>query len=137
MGLDSVPILDFAPNFFCSIPSRRILESSFGSISDSISNYPKFYGAGFFLNLRFDSELSEILHNGAECFFFADIRELINLDDAMDDEELHFGPNGGLVFCMEHLAENFDWLEEQLGDVDDDYVLFDCPGLFDFRSTFD
>ena len=31
----------------------------------------------------------------------ADIRDLIQLEDAMDDEELKFGPNGGLVFCME------------------------------------
>ena len=31
----------------------------------------------------------------------ADIRELIHLDDAMEDESLRFGPNGGLVFCME------------------------------------
>lgn len=30
-----------------------------------------------------------------------DIRELIHLDDAMEDPELKFGPNGGLVFCME------------------------------------
>lgn len=30
-----------------------------------------------------------------------DIRELIQLDDAMEDNELRFGPNGGLVFCME------------------------------------
>lgn len=30
-----------------------------------------------------------------------DIRELIQLDDAMEDDELRFGPNGGLVFCME------------------------------------
>lgn len=30
-----------------------------------------------------------------------DIRELIQLDDAMEDVELQFGPNGGLVFCME------------------------------------
>ena len=32
----------------------------------------------------------------------ADIRDLIQLDDAMDDETLHFGPNGGLLFCMEY-----------------------------------
>lgn len=31
----------------------------------------------------------------------ADIRDLIQLDDVMDDETLHFGPNGGLLFCME------------------------------------
>lgn len=32
----------------------------------------------------------------------ADIRELICLSDAMEDEELKFGPNGGLVFCIEY-----------------------------------
>jgi GTPase SAR1 family protein len=31
----------------------------------------------------------------------ADIRDLIQLDDVMGDESLHFGPNGGLIFCME------------------------------------
>ena len=31
----------------------------------------------------------------------ADIRDLIQVDDAMEDEDLHFGPNGGLIFCME------------------------------------
>lgn len=30
----------------------------------------------------------------------ADIKELIQLDDVMENE-LNFGPNGGLVFCME------------------------------------
>jgi len=57
-----------------------------------------------------------------------DVRELIQLDDAMDDEELRFGPNGGLVFCMEYLLDNVDWLKEALGEDDDDYILFDCPG---------
>lgn len=31
----------------------------------------------------------------------ADIRDLIQLNDAMEDDEFKFGPNGGLVFCME------------------------------------
>ena len=30
-----------------------------------------------------------------------DVRELIEIDDAMDDKALRFGPNGGLIFCME------------------------------------
>ena len=30
----------------------------------------------------------------------ADIRELISLDDVM--EELGLGPNGGLIYCMEY-----------------------------------
>jgi len=46
----------------------------------------------------------------------------------MEDEFLRFGPNGGLVFCMEYFASNLNWLEESLGHVEDDYVLFDCPG---------
>jgi len=32
---------------------------------------------------------------------FIDIRELIQLDDTMEDKNLNFGPNGGLIFCME------------------------------------
>lgn len=58
----------------------------------------------------------------------SDIRELIQVDDVMEDSSLRFGPNGGLVFCMEYFANNFDWLEESLGHVEDDYILFDCPG---------
>lgn len=72
-----------------------------------------------------------------------DIRELIQLDDAMDDEELHYGPNGGLVFCLEYLIEKQDWLKEQLcgggdedvdGEPDDDYILFDMPGQIELYT---
>lgn len=59
---------------------------------------------------------------------YTDIRELIQVDDVMEDDSLRFGPNGGLIFCMEYFANNFDWLEESLGHVEDDYILFDCPG---------
>lgn len=27
-----------------------------------------------------------------------------------------------------YLSQNFDWLHEQLEDIEDDYILFDCPG---------
>ncbi|XP_056146364.1 GPN-loop GTPase 3 [Lampris incognitus] len=64
----------------------------------------------------------------------ADIRELIQVDDVMEDESLRFGPNGGLVFCMEFFANNFDWLEENLGHVEDDYILFDCPGQIELYT---
>ncbi|XP_055963156.1 GPN-loop GTPase 3-like [Sorex fumeus] len=56
------------------------------------------------------------------------IRELIEVDDVMEDGSLRFGPNGGLVFCMEYFASNFEWLENCLGHVEDDCILFDCPG---------
>lgn len=44
------------------------------------------------------------LDPAAEYFSYepaGDIRELIHVEDAMEDEDLKFGPNGGLVFCME------------------------------------
>lgn len=47
-------------------------------------------------------------------------------DDAM--EELDLGPNGGLIYCMEYLVDNMDWLAEQINDFGDDYLIFDCPG---------
>ena len=40
-----------------------------------------------------------------ECAF--DVRELVSLEDVM--EQLEYGPNGGLVYCMEHLLENSSW----------------------------
>ncbi len=43
-------------------------------------------------------------------------------------EEHNLGPNGGLVFCMESLLVNFDWLEEKLIELDTHYIIFDCPG---------
>eukprot|EP00352_Strombidinopsis_acuminata_P003937 CAMPEP_0176382968 /NCGR_PEP_ID=MMETSP0126-20121128/33109_1 /TAXON_ID=141414 ORGANISM="Strombidinopsis acuminatum, Strain SPMC142" /NCGR_SAMPLE_ID=MMETSP0126 /ASSEMBLY_ACC=CAM_ASM_000229 /LENGTH=100 /DNA_ID=CAMNT_0017747717 /DNA_START=8 /DNA_END=310 /DNA_ORIENTATION=- len=47
-----------------------------------------------------------------------DIRDLISLDDAMEYEG--YGPNGGLVYCMEHLVENIDWLIDELAEFADD-----------------
>ncbi|KAI0214078.1 GPN-loop GTPase 3, partial [Lamellibrachia satsuma] len=64
----------------------------------------------------------------------ADIRELISVEDAMEDEALRFGPNGGLIFCMEYFAQNFDWLKEELDDMEDDYILFDCPGQIELYT---
>lgn len=66
-----------------------------------------------------------------------DIRSLIHIDDVMEDEDLRFGPNGGLVFCLEYLVENVDWLREQLGEDVDDYFLFDCPGQIELYTHLD
>ncbi|KAG8321680.1 GPN-loop GTPase 3 [Homalodisca vitripennis] len=65
---------------------------------------------------------------------FVDVRDLIHLEDAMEDEDMKFGPNGGLVFCMEYLLENADWLRDQLGDIEDDYIIFDCPGQIELYT---
>ncbi|CAH8571531.1 unnamed protein product [Heterobilharzia americana] len=64
----------------------------------------------------------------------ADIRDLIHLDDVMEDESIRLGPNGGLVFCLEYLQQNLDWLDTALGDLDGDYILFDCPGQIELYS---
>ncbi|KDQ64836.1 hypothetical protein JAAARDRAFT_118725 [Jaapia argillacea MUCL 33604] len=61
-----------------------------------------------------------------------DIRDLISLEDVM--EELGYGPNGGLVYCFEYLLENMDWLEEELGGFEDDYLIIDCPGQIELYT---
>jgi GTPase SAR1 family protein len=55
-----------------------------------------------------------------------DIRDLVRLEDIMSEDQL--GPNGSMLYALEQLELNFDWLEEGLKALEDDYVLFDCPG---------
>ena len=51
-----------------------------------------------------------------------DVRDLICASDVMG--ELEYGPNGALVYCMEYVVENVDWLIERLDELgDDDCVL--------------
>ncbi|ESW98555.1 hypothetical protein KL918_002055 [Ogataea parapolymorpha] len=64
--------------------------------------------------------------------FSIDIRDLISLQDVQ--EELHLGPNGSLLYCFEFLLDNLDWLDEQIGDYNDDYLIFDCPGQIELYS---
>lgn len=64
----------------------------------------------------------------------ADVKNLIQLEDVMEDEKLNYGPNGGLIFCMEYLMQNTNWLEEELGVDQDDYILFDCPGQIELYT---
>ncbi|KAJ3215381.1 GPN-loop GTPase 2 [Clydaea vesicula] len=55
-----------------------------------------------------------------------DISDLINLSDVMD--QLNLGPNGGMIYCMEYLEKNLDWLIEQLNQLQETYLIFDFPG---------
>ncbi|TFK75981.1 hypothetical protein BDN72DRAFT_831418 [Pluteus cervinus] len=61
-----------------------------------------------------------------------DIKDLVSLDDVMG--ELGYGPNGGLVYCFEYLLQNMDWLEEELGGFEDDYLIIDCPGQIELYT---
>lgn len=65
-----------------------------------------------------------------------DIASLITLEDAMQEHGL--GPNGAMLYCMEYLEENFDWLEEGLKALGDDaYVVFDLPGQVELSTNHD
>lgn len=55
-----------------------------------------------------------------------DVMELITVADAMD--HLRLGPNGALMYCMEFLEQNFDWLLAKLKACNTTYFIFDCPG---------
>ncbi|KAK3352959.1 hypothetical protein B0T25DRAFT_456043 [Lasiosphaeria hispida] len=55
-----------------------------------------------------------------------DIRDLVTLEEIMADDRL--GPNGGVLYALEELENNMEWLENGLRELDNDYVLFDCPG---------
>ncbi|RDX65930.1 GPN-loop GTPase 2, partial [Mucuna pruriens] len=55
------------------------------------------------------------------------IEDLVKLSDVMVEHSL--GPNGGLVYCMDYLEKNIDWLQAKLEPLlKDHYLLFDFPG---------
>lgn len=54
------------------------------------------------------------------------LQELITVEDAAEIYGL--GPNGGLMYCLEFLEANLDWLEERLRSLPGHYFIFDCPG---------
>ena len=63
-----------------------------------------------------------------------DIASLITLQDAMSEHGL--GPNGGMLFCMEYLEANYDWLEDRLEELGKEaYVLFDLPGQVELSTN--
>lgn len=50
-------------------------------------------------------------------------------------EKYQLGPNGGLLYCLEYLDANVDWLLKKLDERPDTYVLFDFPGQVPRRVT--
>ena len=55
-----------------------------------------------------------------------DVRELITLESIMQADQL--GPNGSVLYALEELESNIEWLLGKLKELGEDYVLFDCPG---------
>ncbi|RYO92205.1 hypothetical protein DL766_008094 [Monosporascus sp. MC13-8B] len=76
------------------------------------------------------------LDPAAETFEHApdlDIRELISLEDVM--EEMGLGPNGGLIYCLEFLMENLDFLTEALEPLTEEYlIVVDMPGQIELYT---
>jgi GPN-loop GTPase len=62
-----------------------------------------------------------------------DIRDLISLDDVM--EEMGLGPNGGLIFCFEFLMREPDFLTQALEPLTEEYlIIFDMPGQIELYT---
>lgn len=38
------------------------------------------------------------------------------------------------IVLSEYLLQNMDWLEEELGGFDDDYLIIDCPGQIELYT---
>ncbi|ENN70868.1 GPN-loop GTPase 2 [Dendroctonus ponderosae] len=55
-----------------------------------------------------------------------DLMNLITVEKVM--KKYNLGPNGALMYCMEYLEQNFEWLLKQLVQVKDSYLIFDMPG---------
>jgi GPN-loop GTPase len=66
-----------------------------------------------------------------------DINDLICLENCQ--EELDLGPNGAMMFCLEYLEKNIDWLKERLKPFErTHYFIFDLPGqveLFNLHNS--
>ena len=81
------------------------------------------------------------------------ITEIITLEEVM--QEYGLGPNGAMIYVMEHLEENMDWLVGRLdevlgsshGEADGGeaaesaesaaYVIFDTPGQVELWTNHD
>lgn len=77
-----------------------------------------------------------------------DITELIRLEDVM--EEFGLGPNGAMIYCLEYLEANVDWLLQGLKSLREvqqedggtvgggaDYFVFDMPGQVELSTNHD
>ncbi|XP_058805359.1 GPN-loop GTPase 2-like [Phymastichus coffea] len=55
-----------------------------------------------------------------------DVSELVKHEEVM--KTLKLGPNGALVYCIEFLEKNIEWLIRKVLNFKNHYVLIDCPG---------
>jgi GPN-loop GTPase len=51
----------------------------------------------------------------SEATFDIDITELVSIEGVMS--EMKLGPNGAMIYCLEYLNENVDWLLRKLEEL--------------------
>jgi GTPase SAR1 family protein len=65
------------------------------------------------------------------------VQDLVSLEDVM--QEFKLGPNGSMIYCMEFLEANIDWLAEKIKQHNFDtgckYFIFDLPGQVEIYSN--
>jgi hypothetical protein len=54
-----------------------------------------------------------------------DVRDLVTLDEIMEGEDA-LGPNGGVLYALEELEHNFEWLEKGLKELDGEFASHTC-----------
>jgi GTPase SAR1 family protein len=66
-----------------------------------------------------------------------DVRDLITLEDAM--EEFKLGPNGAMLYCIEFLLKNFQWLSDKMNTIlltkKCSYFVIDMPGQVELYTN--
>ena len=65
-----------------------------------------------------------------------DVRDFVDIVSIMKQYEL--GPNGALIMANDLIASKIDVIQEQIGNVNPDYLIVDTPGqieLFAYRSS--
>lgn len=65
-----------------------------------------------------------------------DVRDHIDIESVMESYQL--GPNGALIFASDMIATRLPQIQEQVDDLNPDYVIFDTPGqveLFAYRQS--
>ncbi|KAI5453419.1 hypothetical protein NCC49_005898 [Naganishia albida] len=69
------------------------------------------------------------------------ITDLISLQEIMDEHSL--GPNGAMLYAMEYLEANIDWLEQELQKLVEEeergscYIIIDTPGQVELWTNHD
>lgn len=77
--------------------------------------------------LNFDPACGDLRYDPA-----IDVRDAADAAGAMRERGL--GPNGALVHCLESVLDDAQWLDEQIGEYEDDYLLVDMPGQIELYS---